>query len=105
MNSAVFALAVFGAFTIIGGLIGYFKAQSVVSLIAGVTSGLVLLVSAYGVSKNVKPALMVGFLVSVMLGVRFLMTWLQNQRVMPDLIVVVLSMVTLICVLMKWIKP
>lgn len=104
MNLAVLALTVFGIFTVIGGLIGYLKAHSLVSLVAGLTSGLVLLASAYGASKNVKSALFVGFLVAVLLGGRFLMTWMAHHRVMPDLIVVVLSAVTLIAIALKWFK-
>ena len=43
MNITVIVVGLFGLFSLAGGLIGYFKAGSMASLIAGGVSGLILL--------------------------------------------------------------
>lgn len=92
------AVAGFGLFSLVGGLIGYFKAQSKASLIAGGISGLVLIMCAYGISRGNRAALFVSLLTALLLGGRFFGTWLQKRRLMPDLLMVLFSLVILILV-------
>lgn len=91
----------FGLYSLIGGIIGFLKAGSVASLIAGGLSGLILLVCSYGMRKNVKAASIAAFLVALTLGVRFTGTYLENQRFAPDLVMVILSGGTLLILLLS----
>jgi len=47
MNLSVTAAIAYGMLALIGGIIGYFQANSQVSLLSGVFSGLLLFVAAY----------------------------------------------------------
>ncbi len=101
MNLAVWVVGVFGLFTLIGGAMGYFKAKSTASLIAGAVSGILLLASAYGMAENMGAAYTVVLVVSLLLGMRFLKTWLKNHRLMPDLVMVFFSIVAFLLTLLE----
>jgi len=98
MNLAVAVVGLFGLFSLVGGAIGYFKAKSGASLIAGTVSGLILLACAAGIARGQRLASIVSLIVALLLGGRFLGTWWKNHRVMPDGIMVVLSLLTLLAV-------
>ena len=104
MNITVIVVGLFGLFSLAGGLIGYFKAGSMASLIAGGVSGLILLLSAFGISKDNQVAVYAAGFVALLLGGRFLMTLMQKFKVMPDLLMVLFSVVTLIVVIMHLVR-
>lgn len=104
MNAAVWSVTALGLLSLVGGVIGFVKARSRASLIAGSFSGLLLLMCAHARCYQQGPqqaALVASGLVALSLGVRFFMTWRQNQRVMPDLIMVLLSAVAVVAVGME----
>lgn len=78
MNSsqrlAAVLAAVYGLVALIGGLIGFIKAGSVASLVAGGGSGLLLLVSAALVPRKSKVGLGLALVVSLLLLGRFAST-------------------------------
>ena len=98
MNITVVTVGLFGLFSLVGGLIGYIKAGSMASLIAGSLSGLILLVSAYGISKGNQFMAYIALVVTLLLGGRFFMTLMKSFKLMPDLLMVVFSLVTLVMV-------
>ena len=95
MNFAAAVVALYGLFSLIGGIIGYVKAKSTASLIAGSLSGIVLLICGYWIARGSFAADIVSLVVAVLLGVRFFKTWRANHRVMPDLLMVIFSAATL----------
>ncbi len=96
MNLSTILVGLFGVFNIIGGIIGYIKAQSFMSLISGSVAGILLLLCSYGIARNSTSAVYGAIIISLLLGGRFLMTMLRNFKVMPDLIIVLFSAVTII---------
>jgi uncharacterized membrane protein (UPF0136 family) len=70
----------------LGGVIGYVKASSVVSLVTAVTFG-GLFVGALRYQTNVYPTLMLSVLLSIVMGVRFM----RSGKWMPAGIVTLLS--------------
>jgi uncharacterized membrane protein (UPF0136 family) len=99
MNITVIIVLLFGIFSIVGGIIGYSKAGSVPSLVAGSVSGIFLILSAFGLSRNYTAASYLALLVALLLGARFTMTIVKNFKVMPDLIMILFSAVTIIAVI------
>lgn len=89
---------VYGAFCIVGGLIGYVKAQSTASLVAGIVSGLILAGCGYRLMQGHRDAAVWAAVVALLLGGRFVGTWRKTHRVMPDLVMIILSLATLLTV-------
>jgi len=98
MTTAIAAVLTYGVLCMAGGVLGYVKARSNVSLLAGLGSGLLLLDFAYEMLDGSQGAVIGSMAVAGLLGTRFLMTWLKRRRVMPDLIMVVASAVTVAAV-------
>ena len=104
MRLTVVLVATYGIVTLIGGAIGYLKAKSTASLVAGTISGSLLLVCAYGISRESLLATVGSLVIALLLGGRFFSTWRRTHRLMPDLIMLVLSVVTLIVVGLSFVK-
>ena len=96
MHVAVTITACYGLFSLVGGMIGYLKANSTTSLIAGSISGVLLLLCAYGMGHGSRAAVLGSLAMACVLGARFLGTWLKHHRVMPDLLMVLFSAATLL---------
>lgn len=94
-----FSLA-YGLFTIVGGLIGFLKVGSMASLIAGGVSGALVILSAIAYIRG----RMIGFygliIMSLALFGWFLKGYLATGKLMPALIMVVLSAANLLGVLL-----
>ena len=96
MSVAATVVAVYGVFSLVGGVIGYLKATSLASLIAGSLSGGLLLLCAYGIGQDNRIALLGSLVIAFALGARFFGTWLKKHRVMPDLLMILLSAATIL---------
>lgn len=70
----------YGLVALIGGFIGYVKAGSPASLIAGGISGVILIASALAARKKPMPGLLVALLVSLALVFRFAKVALDRQE-------------------------
>lgn len=108
-DAAVIAVAkiyfiIFGLLTIAGGVIGYVKAGSTASIIAGSISGVALLVAAFLASNNPVVGLIIALLVSVLLAGRFVPAFLKTGHVMPAGMMSVLSVIGIIMAIVAWIK-
>jgi uncharacterized membrane protein (UPF0136 family) len=85
-------LFVFGILTVFGGVMGFVKAKSKPSLLAGSISGGLLIVSGVLVgTTNLLAGLILGALVSVALAGRFLPAFLKTKKPMPAGMMAVLS--------------
>ena len=85
---------IFGVLTILGGVMGFVKAGSKASLIAGGVSGALILVAAWLVmSGRVQNGLILGLVVSSLLEVRFFPAFVKTKKPMPAGMMAVLSMI------------
>jgi uncharacterized membrane protein (UPF0136 family) len=98
MSVAVIVVLTYGVLCIAGGIVGYVKARSKASLIAGLVSGLLLLEFAYEMLSGSRGAAIGSAVVAGLLGARFLSTWAVRRRVMPDLLMVIGALATLAAV-------
>ena len=98
MPLSVIVVGLFGVFSLIGGVIGYVKAKSAVSFMAGSVSGLILLACAAGLMRGSVPAAWASLLIAILLSGRFLGTWIRTRRLMPDALMVGFGLATFIAV-------
>lgn len=95
---------VFGLLTIVGGIIGYVKAGSTASIIAGAISGIALLVAAFLLPGNPALGLIIAGVVSLLLAGRFIPNFMQTGKVMPAGLMAVLSAIGVVVAIVAWIK-
>ena len=95
---------IFGALTILGGIIGYASKGSVPSIIAGSIAGILLLLAAYLMPNNMVAGLAVAAVVSLLLAVRFTPQFMQGGKFMPAGMMSILSIIGLIVAVVAWIK-
>ncbi len=90
-------LFIFGALTIAGGIVGYVKAGSPASIIAGSISGVLLLVAGYLVGAGkVQPGLILGLVLSLALAGQFLPKFLSTHKFMPAGLMAILGVIGLV---------
>jgi uncharacterized membrane protein (UPF0136 family) len=77
-------LFAFGALSIAGGVLGFVKAKSKASLIAGGASGVLLAIAAYLMGAgHLSIGLILGLIVSVALAGRFIPQFIKTKKPMP----------------------
>ncbi len=84
---------VFGVLTIAGGVLGFVKAKSKPSLIAGGVAGLLLLLAGWLMQTQGRVGVMLGLIVSVLLLARFGRAFAATKKPMPAGLMTVLSVV------------
>jgi uncharacterized membrane protein (UPF0136 family) len=95
---------IFGLLTIIGGVMGYVRAGSMASIIAGSVSGILLLVAAYLMGINPVAGLALAAVVSILLAGRFVPAFMKNGEFMPAGMMSVLSVIGIIMAILAWMK-
>ena len=88
-----FYLFGFGALTIAGGVMGFVKAKSRASLIAGSISGALLILAGYLVGTNGRLGLFLGLGVSAALAARFISSYRKSKKFIPAGLMAVLGVV------------
>ena len=94
----------FGVLTIAGGIVGYIKAGSIASVIAGSITGVLLLVAAFLLPEHRGAALAIALVVSLLLAAQFVPKFVQTGKVMPAGMMSLLSVIGLIAAIAAWIK-
>ena len=99
LNLARIFLFLFGVVSIAGGTVGFVKAKSMPSLVAGGASGAFLLIAGVLVSTgHVMPGLALGITISLGLAGRFAPIFLRTKEPMPAGVMTVLgALCILIC--------
>ena len=95
---------VFGLLTIAGGIMGYVKAGSTASLIAGSISGLLLLLAAFLLPSHVLLGLALGGIVSLLLIGYFLPAFFRTGKMMPAGMMSLLSVLGMVFAIVAWIR-
>lgn len=94
-------LYLFGVLTIAGGVMGFVRAKSKASLIAGTVAGGLLLLSGYLVGRAApRDGLFLGLAISSSLAVRFVGTYVRSRKVMPAGMMAVLSVIGVVVTLL-----
>lgn len=96
MGSGRLLLTLYAALMLVGGVIGYRKAGSKASLVAGVGSALVLLVAFFLVPSNPVGGYWLGALTSLLLCIVFALRLAKTAKFMPSGVLLLGSLVALI---------
>ncbi len=86
----------FGLLTMAGGIMGYVKANSVPSLIAGGIAGILLAAGGFLLKPDAMPIVIGLGVVSLALAGRFLPAFLKTQAMMPAGLMAVLAIIGVI---------
>jgi uncharacterized membrane protein (UPF0136 family) len=95
---------IFGVLTVVGGIIGYVKAGSGASIIAGSISGILLIVAAFLLPEHTVAGLAMAFIVSFLLAGRFIPNLIKTGKVMPAGMMSILSAIGVVVALIAWFK-
>jgi uncharacterized membrane protein (UPF0136 family) len=104
MEATKIYFIIFGVLTIAGGVVGYVKAGSVASIIAGSIAGVLLLVAAFLLPEHRAAGLATAFVISLLLAAQFVPKFLRTGRVMPAGMMSILSVIGIIAALIAWVK-
>ena len=104
MEAARIYFVIFGILTVIGGVVGYIKAGSVASIIAGSITGVLLLVAAFLLPEHRAIGLATALIVSLLLAAQFVPKFLKMGRMMPAGLMSVLSVIGIIAAIIAWVK-
>lgn len=95
---------VFSLLTIVGGVIGYVKAGSTASIVAGAISGIALMVAAFLLPGNAPLGLIIAGVVSIALAALFIPAFMKTGKIMPAGLMAVLSAIGVVMAIVAWIK-
>ena len=95
---------VFGVLTIAGGIVGYVKAGSTISIIAGSITGILLIVAGLVLPEHQALGLGLGLVVSLLLAGQFIPRLIRTGRVMPAGMMSVLSVIGIVIAIVAWIR-
>ncbi|HSS17504.1 MAG TPA: TMEM14 family protein [Candidatus Dormibacteraeota bacterium] len=104
MEPAKIYFIVFGVLTVAGGVVGYVKAGSVASIIAGSITGVLLLVAAFLLPEHRAIGLATAFIISLLLAAQFAPKFIRTGRVMPAGMMSILSVIGIIVAIVAWVK-
>jgi uncharacterized membrane protein (UPF0136 family) len=95
---------VFGLLTIAGGVVGYVKAGSVPSIVAGALSGILILIGAWLLPERAAAGLLVELVVGLILLAQFLPKFMRTGKAMPAGMMSVLSGIAVVLAIVAWVK-
>lgn len=104
MEAAKIYFVIFGILTTAGGIVGYVKAGSVASVIAGAITGVLLLTAAFLLPEHRAIGLATALVVSLLLAAQFVPKFLRTGRVMPAGVMSVLAAIGIIVAIVAWVK-
>ena len=104
MEAAKLYFIIFGVLTIAGGIVGYVKAGSMASIMAGSVTGVLLLVAAFLLPEHRAIGLASALILSLLLAAQFVPKFLRTGRVIPAGVMSVLSVIGIVAAIVAWVK-
>ncbi len=104
MDATRLYFLIFGALTIIGGVIGYVKAGSLPSIIAGVVTGVLLLVAGWILPTNRMIGIVIALIISFLLAAQFIPKFIRTGKAMPAGLMSILSVIGIVVAIIAWLK-
>ena len=104
MLIAKVAVMVYGILAIVGGIIGYKKAQSKVSLVSGSVSGALLVVCSIASFLGQNWGLILGAIVAAVLVIVFVVRLLKTKKFMPAGLMIIGGIIVLLVTVLPMIS-
>ncbi len=104
MKLPAFVTLLYGLVVLIGGITGYFMAESTFSLLAGLMFGILILNSSRRIFKQVDKAHVLALFQSVVLGAFFIYRYTKTHMFFPAGILIILSALTAVTLLLTFPK-
>ncbi|MEH1819880.1 MAG: TMEM14 family protein [Nostoc sp.] len=95
MNLGIVAAFAYGILAIVGGIIGYIQARSIVSLLSGSISGLLLIIAAFFQLQGHAWGSILAVLVTAIFVVFFVFRLVKTRKFMPAGLMTILGMLAL----------
>ena len=95
---------IFGILTIAGGIVGYVKAGSAPSIIAGSITGILLVIAAWLLPEHRAAGLATALIVSLVLAAQFVPKFIRTGKVMPAGMMSILSVIGIVIGLVAWMR-
>ncbi|MBD2485746.1 hypothetical protein H6G57_27575 [Planktothrix sp. FACHB-1365] len=95
MSLGVIAAIAYGLLAIIGGIVGYTKAKSKISLFAGCTTGLLLVLGGILQIQGLTWGLIFSIVLSVFLIITFISRLFKTRKFMPSGLMIIAGFVAL----------
>ena len=94
---------IFAILSIVGGIMGYVKAKSIISVISGCVSGALLIAASYMVAgRHPNVAYIIAMMVSVLLAGKFVPDFVHKKAAVPGGLMSVLSLAGIVLTLLAW---
>jgi uncharacterized membrane protein (UPF0136 family) len=93
---------IFALLTLVGGIIGFVKSKSLVSILAGSVSGVLLVAASFMLPGRPIRAYVIGLLVSVLLAGKFVPDFIHKKAIVPGGLMAVLSLAGIVLTLLAW---
>ncbi len=104
ITAAKIYFLIFGALTILGGVIGFVNKGSVASIVAGSVAGLLLLLAGWLMPTNTTAGLVLGLVTALLLAGRFTPLFIKSASFMPAGMMSILSLIGVVVAIAAWIK-
>ena len=104
MDATQLYFLIFGALTIIGGVIGYVKAGSLPSIIAGAVTGVLLIVAGWILPANRMVGIVTALIISLLLAAQFVPKFIRTGKAMPAGVMSILSVIGIAVAIIAWLK-
>jgi uncharacterized membrane protein (UPF0136 family) len=96
MNLVAIAVTVYGVLCLLGGVIGYVRAKSKISLASGLLSGILLLIAASLLIQERELGLIIARIITFLLLIVFVRRLIETKKLMPAGLMLVAGTITLI---------
>jgi len=94
-SPSTIALIIYGVIAIVGGIIGFAKSQSKVSIISGSVSGVGLLIAGAAAAQNQEWGKIAGMAITALLVIVFMVRLIKTKKFMPAGLMILGGVVTL----------
>lgn len=101
MELATIAAIGYGLLALVGGILGYIQVKSQMSLVSGLISGILLLISGFAMQQGMSWGLPLAIVVTIVLLIVFAIRLFKTRKFMPAGLMVIAGILVLVALLIR----